>query len=149
MPSHRYPRLYKSLRHMAAAFGWLLYFYEWVHVSCQTPRHEPIAFVILLISATLLMHAGIAAWISHNKRLAAKGKRGLMTRYTVPVFSQDSLGRQLVVHEQTRQSQEVIVRVDGDTKFYLPALELRQPAKQRKTSRRRKGRLPVPVAELV
>lgn len=152
MPVSRYPRLYKFLRHVAAACGWLLYFYEWVHVSWQTPRHEPIAFAILLISATLLMHAGIAAWIAHNKRLAATGKRGRMTRYTVPAFTQDYLGRQLVVHEETRQSQEVIIRVDGDTKFYLPAQELREPTKRRrKASGRSKGNtgLRVPAPELV
>jgi hypothetical protein len=143
------PRLYKFLRHIAAGCGWLLYLYEWVHVSWETPSHEPISFVILFIISALLMHAGIAAWIAHNKRLAAAGKRGRLTRYTVPVFTQDYLGRQLVVHEATRLSQEVIVRVEGETKFYMPVPALREAALlQRKVKvraeRRTKRRVPVP-----
>jgi hypothetical protein len=147
-----YPRLYKFLRHAAAGCGWLLYFYEWVHVSWETPGREPISFVILFLLSALLMHAGIAAWIAHNKRLAAAGKRGSLTRYTVPVFTQDYLGRQLVVHEATRLSQEVTVRVEGDTKFYLPATvahdatQLRRKVKSRAGGRRK---LRVPAPELV
>jgi hypothetical protein len=144
-----YPRLYKFLRHVAAGCGWLLYFYEWVHVSWETPSHEPISFAILFLLSALLMHVGIAAWISHNKRLAAAGRRGRITRYTVPVFTQDYLGRQLVVHEATRLSQEVIVRVEGDTKFYMPVPVVQEAARlQRKVKShpggRRKHRVPVP-----
>jgi hypothetical protein len=152
MPVSRHPRLYKFLRRAAAACGWFLYFYEWVHVSWQTPRAEPVSFAVLLILATLLMHAGIAAWIAHNRRLAARGTRGRMTRYTVPVFTQDYLGRQLVVHEATRTSREVIVRIDGDTKFYLPALteqEAKPPRKKAGVRGNSRAKLRVPVAELV
>lgn len=149
MPSSRYPRLYKYLRHIAAACGWLLYLYEWVHVSWQTPRREPVAFAILLISVTLLMHAGIAAWISHNKRLAANGKRGRMTRYTVPSFTQDTLGRQLFVHDAAHQSREIIVGVEGDTKYYMPALDAPPKSRRKKSNRRAAAQLPLPVPELV
>lgn len=121
MPASRYSRLYKFLRRLTAACGWILYVYEWVHVSWETPRREPVTFAILLVAGTLLMHVTIAGWIAHNKRLAVKGTRGQVTRYTVPCFSRDYLGREIVLPEAARLSQEVIVRVDGSTKFYLPA----------------------------
>jgi hypothetical protein len=152
MPVSRYPRLYKFLRRVAAGCGWLLYFYEWVHVSWETPRSEPVAFAILLVVATLLMHASIAAWIAHNKRLAAKGMRGRMTRYTVPCFSRDYLGRELVLDEASRLSREIVVSIDGDTKFYMPAPVMREPKRrQRKATVRadRRTRRRVPVPELV
>lgn len=121
MQQSRFPRLYKFLRYASAAIGWLLYAYEWVHVSWQTPRREPIVFVILFILTVLAMHFSIIWWISHNKRLAAAGKRGLSTRYIVPAIVQDYLGRQLVLHEACSGSQEILVRVDGGIKFYAPA----------------------------
>jgi hypothetical protein len=121
MQDSSYPRLYKFLRYASAAVGWLLYAYEWVHVSWQTPRREPVVFVILFILTIVLMHFSIVWWIDHNKRLALAGKRGLCTRYVVPSFSQDYLGRELVMHDECRLSQEILVRVDGGLKFYAPA----------------------------
>jgi hypothetical protein len=121
MQDSEFPRLYRFLRYASAAIGWLLYCYEWVHVSWQTPRQEPVTFVFLFILTVVLMHLAIAWWIDHNKLIAAAGKRGLSTRYIVPVFVQDYLGRQLVLHDDCRLSQEILVRVDGGTKFYIPA----------------------------
>jgi hypothetical protein len=150
MPTSRYPHLYKFLRRLTAACGWILYVYEWVHVSWETPRREPVTFALLLVAGTLLMHATIAAWIAHNKRLAARGARGQVTRYTVPSFSRDYLGREIVLHEASWSSQEVIVRVDGGRKFYLPA-----PAAYQAPRRPRKSILPaervtkVPTPEMV
>jgi hypothetical protein len=121
MQDSSYPRLYKYLRYASAAVGWLLYAYEWVHVSWQTPRREPVVFVILFILTLVAMHFSIVWWIDHNKRRALAGKRGLCTRYVVPSFSQDYLGRELVMHDECRLSQEILVRVDGGLKFYVPA----------------------------
>lgn len=109
------------LRYAFATIGWLIYAFEWVHVSWQTPRREPVTFAFLLILTVVLMHVSIALWIDHNKRLASAGKRGLSTRYIVPVFSQDYLGRQLVLQHECRMSQEIMVHIDGGTKFYVPA----------------------------
>jgi hypothetical protein len=124
MQDSRFPRLYMFLRYASAAMGWLLYAYEWVHVSWQTPRREPVTFAILLILTMFLMHFSIAWWIDHNKRLASAGKRGLYTRYIVPSFVQDYLGRQLVLHEDCHDSQEIHVHIDGGTKFCVPAPEM-------------------------
>lgn len=121
MQNSSYPRLYKFLRYASAAIGWLLYAYEWVHVSWQTPRREPVVFVILFILTIILMHLAIVWWIDHNKRRALAGKRGLCTRYIVPNISHDYLGRELVLNDGCRLSQEILVRVDGGLKFYAPA----------------------------
>lgn len=115
--------LYPWLRRLSAACGWLLFGYEWVHVSYQTPRKEQLVFVAILVTSLLLIHGGIHFWIAHNKRLAAKGKRGLMTRYTFPAFSQDHLGRQLFVHEESLLSREIVVSIDGNCKFYAAAVQ--------------------------
>lgn len=121
MQDSRYPRLYKFLRYASAAIGWLLYAYEWVHVSYQTPRREPITFVFLFVLTVIVMHLSIVWWVDHNKRRAAAGRRGLCTRYIVPVFVQDYLGRELVLHDECNMSQEIHVHIDGGTKFYVPA----------------------------
>jgi hypothetical protein len=58
----------------------------------------------------------------------------------------------LVVHEATRLSQEVIVRVEGDTKFYMPVPVVQDATRlQRKVKSHPGGRrkLRVPVPELV
>jgi hypothetical protein len=116
-------QLYPYLRRITAGCGWLLFGYEWVHVSYQTPRKEQLVFVAILVSSLLLIHASIHFWVAHNKRLAAKGKRGLMTRYTSPVFSQDHLGRQLFLNEGSLLSREIVVSIDGNCKFYAAAVE--------------------------
>ncbi len=122
MQESRFPRLYKFLRYASATIGWLLYVYEWVHVSWQTPSREPVAFVFLFIFTVVLMHLSIVWWIDHNKRRALAGKRGLCTRYIVPAISQDYLGRQLVLDEDCGDSQEILVHIDGGIKFYFPAM---------------------------
>jgi len=121
MQESSYPKLYGILRYGCAAGGWLLYCYEWVRVSWQTPRREPITFVFLFILTVVAMHFGIVWWIDHNKRRAAAGKRGRSTRYIVPNIAQDYLGRQLVLDDDCTACQEIVVRIDGGTKFYIPA----------------------------
>ena len=119
----RKAQLYPYLRRVSAGCGWLLFGYEWVHVSYQTPRKEQLVFVAILVTSLLLIHAGIHFWIAHNKRLAARGSRGLITRYTSPVFSQDHLGRQLFLDERSLLGREIVVSISGDCKFYVAVPE--------------------------
>lgn len=114
---------YSLLRYVLAGCGWLLVFYEWIHVSHQSPGRDEITLILVLIPSLLLIHAATKAWIVHSKRLAARGKRGLVTRYTSPVFSQDHLGRRLIMDETSIENREIVVSVDGDTKSYTPAAE--------------------------
>lgn len=111
-------QLYRFLRRATAVCGWLLYFYEWVHVSYSTPSREAVSFAILMLIAGPLIHLSVVAWIAHNKRLAVRGTRGLATRYTSPAFTHDHLGRQLFLEENFLHSREIVISVEGDSKFY-------------------------------
>jgi hypothetical protein len=116
-------QLYPYLRRLTAGCGWLLFGYEWVHVSYQTPKREQLVFVVILVTSLLLINTGIHFWVAHNKRVAARGKRGLITRYTSPVFLQDHLGRQLFLDKGSLLSREIVVSINGDCKFYAAAPE--------------------------
>ena len=122
------------LRYIIAGSGWLLIFYEWIRVSHQAPGSEELTLVLVLIPSLFLIHAGATAWIAHSRRLAARGKRGLVTRYTPPVFSQDHLGRQLLFDKSSIGSREIIVSIDGDAKSYTPAAETSISSKEPGTS---------------
>lgn len=123
MIGERKSQMYSCLRRISSGCGWLLFGYEWVHVSYQTPRKEQLVFVMILVASLLLIHTSIHFWVAHNKRLAAQGKRGLITRYTSPVFLQDHLGRQLFLDERSLLSREIVVSINGDCKFYAAAPE--------------------------
>ncbi len=116
-------------RYIIAGSGWLIIFYEWIRVSHQAPGRDELTLILVLIPSLFLIHVGASAWIGHCRRLAAKGKRGLITRYTSPVFSHDHLGRQLLFDEGSTGSKEVIVSIDGNTKSYAPATETLLPTK--------------------
>jgi len=119
----RKAQLYSYLRRISAGCGWLLFGYEWVHVSYETPRREQLLFVFILVTNLIAIHISIHFWIAHNKRLATQGRRGLMTRYTSPVFSQDHLGRRLFLDDRSFLSREIVVSINGDCKFYAAAPE--------------------------
>lgn len=123
MSTVRRTKSHRLLRYIIAGCGWLVVLFEWIHVSQQAPGRDELTLVVVLIPALLLIHAGATAWIAHSKRLAARGKRGLATRYTSPAFSQDHLGRDLFLDKSSIGSKEIIVSIDGDSKFYTPAAE--------------------------
>jgi hypothetical protein len=105
---------------ICAMAGWALFLVEWVRVSFQTPHSDEIVLVVVLALSLLLIHLGTYSWIAHNKRIAAKGKRGLLTPYASPDFSHDSLGRMLIIDRAIDQSREILISVEGDTKVYCP-----------------------------
>lgn len=121
---------YKLIRYLAAGCGWLIVFYEWLHVSQQAPGRDEMTLVLVLTPSLFLIHTGAIAWISHSKRLAARGKRGLITRYTSPVYSQDHLGRKLMINEKSLESKEIEIIIDGEVKSYAPAAETSPESKE-------------------
>lgn len=114
---------HRLLRYVLAGCGWLIVFYEWIHVSQQAPGRDEMTLILVLIPSLLVIHAGATAWIMHNKRLAVRGKRGLVSRYTSPVFSQDHLGRRLILDERSLRGKEIDIFIDGDSKSYTLAAE--------------------------
>jgi hypothetical protein len=136
------------LRYVFAGCGWLVVFYEWVHVSHQAPGRDELTLVLVLIPSLFLIHAGASAWIAHSKRLAVRGKRGLVTRYTSPVFTQDHLGRRLLMDERSIGSKEIVISIHGDAKFYTPAAETSLPSNELDTSLDREVKACTPVKEV-
>ncbi len=117
-------QLYRVLRYFLAECGWLMFIYEWIRVSRETPGKDQITLVFVLVPSLLLIHAGVSVWIAHNKSLAANGKRGLVTRYISPAFSRDHLGRQLIMESGWLSCSEIVVSIDGDSKCYTPRAEV-------------------------
>lgn len=106
------------LRRLWAVFGWILYCLGWIRIFQITPRREPVTFVLFLLSAAIILFVIVHSWIAHNKRLAARGTRGRMTRYTPPSYSVDRLGRTLVFEASMASAREVLVAINGDDKIY-------------------------------
>ena len=109
------------LRRIAAVIGWLLYCFGWFRIITITPRREPLSFALFLISAGIMLFVILHSWVAHNKRLAAHGRRGNMTRYTPPSYSSDHLGRKLVFAPEMSFAREVSISVKEGCKLYVIA----------------------------
>ena len=148
MSSVHRTKSYTFLRYIIAGSGWLIIFYEWIRVSRQAPGRDELTLILVLIPSLFLIHVGASSWIAHSRRLAARGKRGLVTRYTSPVFSHDHLGRQLLFDKGSIGSKEVIVSIDGNAKSYTPAPETSLPSKDPDTSIDREAKSYAPANEV-
>lgn len=118
MPSNHESRLRRVFFIIFAIGGWVLFVIEWIRVTRHTAHADEIILAIVLILSLLLIHVGTYSWIGHNKRVAASGKRGAVTRYASPEYSRDSLGRVLIFGEKVHESKEIVISIDGDTKAY-------------------------------
>jgi hypothetical protein len=110
-------------RVITIGIGWLLYCDGWLRILHVTSRREPLSFAVVLAGAALVLSLGVHLWIAHNRRLAAAGHRGNMTRYTSPSYSHDHLGRELVLDGHLTLAREVVVSATGDRKVYVIAAE--------------------------
>lgn len=79
---------------------------------------------MVLTVSLLVVHLAAMAWIAHNKGLAARGKRGIATRYASPVFSQDHLGRPLEIESGSLVNMELDISIHGHTKSYTSTAEM-------------------------
>lgn len=111
-------RLYRFLRYFFVGCGWLIFVYEWIHVSHDTSGRDQLTLTYVLVLSLLLIQAGICFWIAHNRRLSTQGRRGLTTRYTSPAYSEDRLGRRLIFNDGALLSREIVVSVNGNSKLY-------------------------------
>jgi len=112
-------------RLITAVIGWLLYCDGWLRILPITSRRDPLSFAVVLAGAALVLSIGVHFWIAHNRRLAAAGHRGNMTRYTSPSYSHDHLGRELVLDGHLPLAREVVVSATGDRKVYVIAAEMK------------------------
>lgn len=121
-------RFSRPVRYLLVILGWLLCAYEWVRVWRWTPRREEATLFYVLIPAILVIHGCMYLWVAHSKRLAARGKRGRVTRYTPPQFSRDHLGRQIILDASSRLSREIEISIEGDCKRYTATDQVRVAA---------------------
>lgn len=108
----------RLLHRIFAVLGWILYCLGWIRIIHITPGREPVSFLVFLASAVLILYVISRSWIAHNRRLAARGKRGNITRYTPPSYSQDHLGRELIFGLQVTSAREVTVSIIDNSKIY-------------------------------
>jgi hypothetical protein len=114
----------RAVQAVVAVGGWILFVFWWFVVL----QRETIAsFWSSTLAPVLWGVAAIAAvtalWILHNRRLARKGRRGTVTRYTVPVFTADLLGRPLRFTDPRtlRTSDQIILTATAEEKVYATA----------------------------
>lgn len=105
-------------RRIGVVVGWILYGAGWARTTKMTSRREPLYFVIGFVGAAILLKVTVRLWVAHNKRLAASGRRGAVTRYTVPSYSRDHLGRALVLAPEVSSGREITISVTAGTKLY-------------------------------
>lgn len=111
------------LSRIAAVIGWLLYCFGWLRIISITPRREPLTFALFLCAAAIMLFVMVHSWIAHNKRLAAHGRRGNMTRYTPPSYTTDHLGRVLLFAPEMASAREISVSVKEGCKSYAIAAQ--------------------------
>lgn len=117
------------LSRIAAVIGWLLYCFGWLRIISITPRREPLSFALFLAAAAIMLFVMAHSWIAHNKRLAAHGRRGNMTRYTPPSYTTDHLGRILIFAPGMGSAREISVSVKEGCKSYAIAAQRLSQAK--------------------
>ena len=105
-------------RQIGVSVGWILYCVGWARTTQLTSRREPLYFAIFFAGAALLLKITVRLWVAHNKRLATSGRRGAVTRYTVPSYSHDHLGRTLVFAPEVSYGREITIAVTAGTKLY-------------------------------
>lgn len=114
------------LRRLTAVIGWILYCFGWFRIISITPRREPLSFALFLTAAAIMLFVLAHSWVAHNKRLAAHGKRGNMTRYTPPSYASDYLGRMLVFTPEIACAREVSLSIVNGHKMYVMASDRKE-----------------------
>jgi len=114
------------MRRFAAVIGWILYCFGWFRIISITPRREPLSFALFFTAAAIMLFVTAHSWVAHNRRLAAHGRRGNMTRYTPPCYTRDYLGRELVFAPEIASAREVSLSILDGHKMYLITPEIEE-----------------------
>lgn len=76
----------------------------------EQPRSLYIMLAIVFGFALLVL-VGTLFWIWHNCRIAARGSRGLATRYSVPQYYTDAIGREIDIPERDVVRDAAVIRI--------------------------------------
>ncbi len=120
-------RVFLLVRIVMALLAWVLFIYWWRRVLDTAALTQRIIFFSLLSVgiAWFLVAVLSALWILHNKRLAKRGRRGLVSAYTPPRYEKDLLGRQLKLLPFDHDHAVIVVRSDHEVKHFLSEDEAR------------------------
>jgi hypothetical protein len=110
---------------------WLLFFYWW-SVVFRTVDPAVLGTIAIALSVGLAITTVIALWWTrHNLAIARKGQRGLASRYIIPEFRHDSLGRPLRFQQGSTTGHARVVVIDnrdGVKEYFVPAVHGRVKA---------------------
>ena len=120
-----FPWIWWTFRIGVAFMGWALFFYWWFLIFRDTSREAQWASVISLMPVVIAVPAGALLWVRHNKRIAARGRRGLISWYMSPAFQQDYFARSLEFAEglSIHGAQDIVLTVQEDRKIYSAAMD--------------------------
>jgi hypothetical protein len=105
---------------LSILFGWTFFVWSWLDILGE---NDPL--MVMNTLATLVVIADVflvvtLVWISHNRRLARRGKRGLASAVRVPRFERDRVERLYVLPERLdlHSAPVLIVSVTAEQKVY-------------------------------
>lgn len=125
-PRHRIPQTRRErVRSMlwtavAILFGWTLFVYWWIRVLSDDEARSLFSSLVFIALCSLLFIAITVLWIWHNVRISEHGRRGTTTRYQIPRFERDGVGRQIVLPPDANVQRAPIITVNAtaETKLY-------------------------------
>jgi hypothetical protein len=121
-------KVFVVVRTISAVLSWSLFFFWWKKVLQSTDLNQRTVLYSLLAVALTVVAAAIysTVWIFHNKRVARRGKRGLVSFYRSPLFERDAIGREILsLPTPDRNDRVIIVNSKERTKeFSVETLEL-------------------------
>lgn len=98
---------------VSLVFGWTLFAYWWAEVLAEDqPRPFLVMLLIVAIFAVLVL-VGTLVWIWHNRRIAARGSRGTASRYAVPRYELDAVGREILIRHREAVRSADVVRIES------------------------------------
>jgi hypothetical protein len=115
--------IFLFVRWLCALLAWCLFFFWWREAA--TPGWvSPRAVTLSLLSIAAVVSGAIlysSVWIFHNKRIAKKGNRGLVSFYKPPKFEADALGRRikLLPFQSDSYDPVVVIHQSGKEKEYV------------------------------
>ncbi|MBR9988664.1 MAG: hypothetical protein KFH98_02855 [Gemmatimonadetes bacterium] len=85
---------------VSIVFGWTLFALWWVEVLEQD-QPRPLFMMILIVAIfAVVVLVGTFVWIAHNRRIARHGSRGSASRFSVPRYERDAVGREIDIPRQ-------------------------------------------------
>jgi cell division protein FtsL len=105
---------------ISVLFGWSLFAWWWSRVVVLDQPRPLIRLVMAVLLFSVVVLAATFVWIWHNRRIARRGTRGVSTRYRVPAYQRDALGREICLPNGglVQTARVVVIEAHGERKIY-------------------------------